>query len=157
VESSLIDPDDLFRAVTKSGARALIIGRQALILLGAPVITGDFDFWLHRDDIAPFNAALEPLGYTANRSPEDARQWGRYKLEDGDQVDVLVARGVSTVDGVMVHFDDVWSRRQTLWSDTYVSVEAPSIVDLIATKRFAARPKDAEDIRYLTVLLSKQR
>jgi hypothetical protein len=33
-----------------------------------------------------------------------------------------------------------------------VSVAVPSLEDLILTKRFAARPKDLEDIRMLTAL-----
>lgn len=46
-----------FRAVEKSGARALLIGRRALAVLGLPVLTADYDFWLHIDDIDRFNAA----------------------------------------------------------------------------------------------------
>ena len=36
----------MFRAIAESGARALLIGRQALIALGMPVMTADYDFWL---------------------------------------------------------------------------------------------------------------
>jgi hypothetical protein len=38
-----------------------------------------------------------------------------------------------------------------------VEVALPSIDDLILTKRFAARPKDLEDIRLLEVLRSEER
>jgi hypothetical protein len=35
-----------FRELHRSGARALLIGRRALVLLGLPVLTADYDFWL---------------------------------------------------------------------------------------------------------------
>ena len=70
-------------------------------------------------------------------------------------VDVLVARSVPTVDGVTVAFDDVWKRRQELDLAAGVRISLPSLDDLIATKRFAARPKDLEDIRLLEILRSE--
>ena len=151
----LVDELDLFRAIARSGARALLIGRQALIALGIPVLTSDYDFWIHIDDAAAFNQALEPLGLVPNRSPEEARRVGRYVLENDEHVDVLVARSMPTVDDTRVAFDDVWGRRQELELTTGVPVALPALDDLIATKRFAARPKDAEDVRLLEVLRSK--
>jgi hypothetical protein len=77
---------------------------------------------------------------------------GRYVLEGDVRVDVLIARQVSTVDAQHVTFEGVWTRRRNLALTPLVSVPVPTIDDLIATKRFAMRPKDAEDIRMLTVL-----
>ena len=51
-----------FRAVQECGARALLIGRRALVLLGLPVLTADYDFWIGSEDIAMFNAACAPFG-----------------------------------------------------------------------------------------------
>jgi len=75
-------------------------------------------------------------------------------LENDEHVDVLATRAVSTVDGVVVAFDDLWNRRQTLHLDPNTPVTIPIIADLILTKRFAARPKDIEDIRLLQTLLT---
>ncbi len=141
-----------FRAITGSGARALLIGRRALVLLGLPVLTADYDFWLHIDDVERFNAAALPFDLAATHSPEEARQRGRYVLENGEHIDVLVARSVPTVGGVIVPFEDVWARRQSVALSDTDSVALPSIADLILTKQFAARPKDLEDIRLLQVL-----
>lgn len=52
----------MFRAIANSGVRALLIGRQALIALGTPVMTSDYDFWIAADDAERFNAALYPVG-----------------------------------------------------------------------------------------------
>jgi hypothetical protein len=155
VEHFEFDEVEFFRAVQESDARALLIGRRALVVLGLPVLTVDYDFWIHIDDIRAFNAALEPFNLAPTKSPDKARRTGRYILEDGEIVDVLVARSVPTVDGLTVAFDDVWERRQDLDLAAGVRISLPSLDDLIATKRFAARPKDLEDIRLLEILRSE--
>ncbi len=156
MEGSEFDEIEFFRAVERSGARALLIGRRALVVLGLPVLTADYDFWIHIDDAAAFNRAAEPFGFAPTRTPEEARRRGRYVLENLEKVDVLVARAVSTVDGVDVRFDDVWSRRRNVELGPRTNVLLPTLDDLILTKRFAARPKDLEDIRLLEVLRSEE-
>lgn len=156
MEGSEFDPLEFFGAVHRSGARALLIGRQALIALGLPVVTRDYDFWIHIDDARLFNEALAPFGLVPNRSPEQACAVGRYALENSEKVDVIVARAVPTIDGQRVAFDDVWTRRRELELAPGAKVVVPSTADLILTKRFGARPRDAEDIRLLEVLRSKE-
>ena len=146
------DEPEFFRAIAESGARALLIGRRALVALGIPVLTADYDFWLHIDDIAMFNTAVEPQGLFPTRPPDEARGKGRYVLENDERVDVLVARTVPTVDGVRVAFDDVWERHRALDVAKGVTVAVPALDDLILTKRFGGRPKDLEDIRLLEAL-----
>jgi hypothetical protein len=155
MQGSEFDESEFFRAVAASGARALLIGRRALIALGLPLMTRDYDFWIHADDAALLNAAAAPFDMFPNRSPEQARSLGRYVLENDEKVDVLVARAVSTTDGVQVAFDDVWDRRRVLEIGSGVRVVIPSLDDLILTKRFGGRPKDAEDIRMLEALRSR--
>jgi hypothetical protein len=152
VKGSEFDEADFFRAIAGSGARALLIGRRALVALGIPVLTADYDFWLHIEDIVAFNTAGEPQGLFPTRTPDEARARGRYVLENDERVDVLVARTVPTVDGVRVSFEDVWSRRQTLEVSPGVALAVPALDDLILTKRFGGRPKDLEDIRLLEAL-----
>ena len=149
---SSFDEEEFFRAIAGSGARALLIGRRALVALGIPVLTADYDFWVHPDDAARFNFALAPLDLRPSRSPEDARKFGRYVLENDEHVDVLIARTISTVDGALVAFDGVWERRVHLKMPGGGDVTLPAIDDLILTKRAGGRPKDAEDIRLLEAL-----
>src|SRR5262245_60013011 len=154
---SEFDEIAFFRAIAGSKARALLIGRRALVVLGLPVLTADYDFWVHPDDAALFNRTLEPFGLRPNRSPAEARATGRYLLENDEHIDVLLASAVSTVDGVVVSFDDLWARRTAVSIAEGVSLAIPSIEDLIANKRFGGRPKDAEDIRLLEALLRQKR
>ena len=67
-------------------------------------------------------------------------------------IDVLVARVVPTVDGQRVAFDELWGRRQERVVGDGVSIYTPTVRDLISTKRFAARAKDAQDIAWLEEL-----
>jgi hypothetical protein len=46
MQPSRFDEVSFFRELHRSGARALLIGRRALVLLGLPVLTADYDFWL---------------------------------------------------------------------------------------------------------------
>jgi len=156
MKGSEFDELRFFAAVSASGARALLIGRRALVLLGLPVLTVDYDFWLHVDDIEAFNAAASPFELLPSHTAAEARGRGRYVLQNDEIVDVLVARSVTTVDGVRVAFDDVWNGRRSVSIALSTTIAIPSIPDLISTKRFAARPKDLDDIRLLEVLRAKE-
>jgi hypothetical protein len=156
MEGSEFDEIEFFRVIQRSGARALLIGRRALVILGLPVLTADYDFWIHIDDAGAFNQAVEPFGFAPTRTPDEARRRGRYALENCEKVDVLVARTVPTVGGVEVSFEDVWTRRRSIHLAPGVGVVLPALDDLILTKRFGARPKDLEDIRLLEVLRSEE-
>lgn len=156
MRGSEFDELRFFEAIQNSRARALLIGRRALVLIGLPVLTADYDFWIAGDDIAAFNASCDAFELRPTVEPADARRRGRYVLQNDEHVDVLVARSIPTTDGVEVRFEDVWSRRVGLNLGPGVDVQIPSVEDLILTKRFAARPKDLEDIRLLRILQSER-
>lgn len=156
MDSAPFDELAFFAAIDGAAVRALLIGRRALVVLGLPVMTQDYDYWVQADDAAAFNAAVGPFDLVPNRSVEEARRGGRYVLEGDERVAVLVARGGSTHEGAHIRFDDVWSRRREIWLDDHVRVHLPNLDDLIETKRFGQRPKDAEDIRQLLMLKDEE-
>ena len=156
MEASDFDELAFFRAIARSGVRALLIGRRALVLLGLPVLTADYDFWIDIEQIARFNEAAAPFGFRPTRSLEDARRAGRYVLENDERVDVLVARSVATVDGTSVSFDHLWNNRRSLLMAPDVAITLPDIAGLIRTKQINTRPKDLEDIRLLEVLRQEE-
>lgn len=90
MDATEFDEEALFSAIARSGVRALLIGRRALVALGIPVLTADYDLWIHIDDVAALNSAVEPLDLYPTRSPEEARRFGRYVLEGDERVDVLI-------------------------------------------------------------------
>jgi hypothetical protein len=151
MEPAGFDEVAFFRALSASGARALLIGRRALVLLGLPVLTADYDFWINIDDIALFNDVGTRFDLHPTRSPDEARRHGRYVLENDEHVDVLVARSIPTGTGITLEFEQLWARRGEARLDG-VAVPVPSIDDLILTKQIASRPRDLEDIRLLRLL-----
>jgi hypothetical protein len=151
MEGTEFSEEAFFAAIAGSGARVLLIGRRAILALGVPVLTADYDLWAASDDLEALNAALVPLGLHPNRSPAEARRTGRYVLENDEHVDVLVARAATAVTGEKLSFDDAWSRRQTVRCGT-ADVAVPSIDDLITTKRWSMREKDVLDIQLIEAL-----
>ena len=152
MEGTEFDEIAFFRRIGDSGARALLIGRRALVALGLPVLTADYDFWVHPNDIESFNAAAIPFGLVPSHTPDEARNRGCYVLENDEHVDVIVARSVTTVDGEKVLIEDLWTRRLVLPLAPDASLAIPCLDDLLTTKRFGRRPKDLEDIRLLLAL-----
>ena len=61
-----------------------------------------------------------------------------------------------TIDGKRVDFDGLWRQRRAVELAGGVKVTLPDLDGLIATKRFATRPKDVEDIRLLDILKSEE-
>lgn len=152
MEGTDFNEPEFFRAIGRSGARALLIGRRALVALGLPVLTAEYDFWVHPEDVTVFNAAAAPFGLVPNYPPEAMKSRGRYVLENDEHMDIIAARFIATVDGQHILFDDLWSRRVTLPLSAGASLVLPCLDDLIATKRLGQRPKDLEDIRLLQAL-----
>lgn len=155
VRATDFDELTFFRAIHESGVRSLLIGRKALVMLGIPVITNDYDFWIAIDEIAAFNAAVARCDFHPSVEPEQARRRGRYVLENDERIDVLVVRAVPTIDGTRVDFDDFWARRKSMPVAPGIDVHVPDVDDLILTKRFGDRPKDLEDIRLLRIYKSE--
>jgi hypothetical protein len=151
MEGSEFDEERFFGAIAGSGARVLLIGRRAMVALGLPVQTADYDLWVPVGDIEVLNAAVAPFGLEPTLTPSEARRAGRYSLENGEHVDVLLARAANTAVGSRLPFGDAWKRRRTVRVGA-AALEVPSIDDLITTKRWSLRDKDIQDIRLLEAL-----
>ena len=72
-------------------------------------------------------------------------------LENGEHIDVMIARAKSTKDGVVLRFDDAWARHRRLDGGDGL-LRVPALSDLITTKRWAMRERDLLDIAYLEAL-----
>ena len=139
MEAGDFDEIEFFRAIAHSGVRALLIGRRALVLLGLPVLTADYDFWIDIEHIASFNRAIESSAFVRLERPSRRGVAGRYALENDEHVDVLVARSVPTPDGAMVAFDALWETRRILSLTPDVTVAIPDIGGLIQADRGASK------------------
>ena len=82
---------------------------------------------------------------------------GRYVIENGDHIDVMLARSKATLDGDEVVFDDVFARSVRLQLGEGVTLRVPALDDLIQTKRWSARDKDLADLRLLEALRGERK
>jgi hypothetical protein len=151
VEAGEFTEERFFGAIAASGARVLLIGRRAMVALGIPVLTADYDLWVAFDDVETLNVALAALDFVPNRAPDEARRTGRYVLENDEHVDVMVARAATTPAGERLAFDDAWVRRQSVAFEA-VQVAIPCVDDLMTTKRWSMREKDVRDIQLIEAL-----
>jgi hypothetical protein len=151
VEASEFTEERFFGAIADAAGRVLLIGRRAMVALGIPVLTADYDLWVHFDDVEKLNAAVAPLDLFPNRLPEEARQSSRYVLENDEHVDVMVARAATTPAGERLAFEEAWSRRQRIGLGS-TTICVPCLDDLVTTKRWSMREKDVRDIQLIEAL-----
>jgi hypothetical protein len=151
---------DLLAELHRAGVRYLLIGRQACVQYGLPVLTFDYDLWV---DPEPGNlaallrcAAAHDLRPTV--PPERMTETGFFVLENDAHVDVFKVREFVARTGERCTFADAWARRRELADDqTGLVLVVPALPDLIVTKLCGGRKRDVEDVRALRVLLEATR
>lgn len=154
MEGSPFDEAGFFGALAERGVRYLLVGRQACIAYGLPVLTADYDIAVDRDQVTPL---LEVAARFEMVAPDDAGTRGFFSLENDEKIDVFCARGYSTSTGVILRFEEMWSRRREIpLRPDGQGLPVPHIRDLIAFKLIKPRKKDLEDVKALE-LVAKER
>ena len=69
---------------------------------------------------------------------------------------VIAPKVPATADAQVAEFDALWERRRFVTLTVDVTVQVPTTLDLILTKRIAPRPKDLSDIRLLELLREEE-
>ena len=147
VEGSLFDEAGFFSALAGRGVRYLLVGRQACIAYGLPVLTADYDIFVDRDQLAVLTEVAATYGLVA---PPDLDRRGLFTLENDEKIDVFCARSYASSAGVTLTFEQMWARRREIpLRASGPSVYVPHIRDLIAFKLIKPRKKDLEDVRAL--------
>lgn len=142
--------DELIQQWNVAGVRYLLVGGQALRLLGMPRFTMDWDFFIpgrNQDNLGRLNALLEkeideplvPLG------PVGENFIQTYQTRFGVLQFHLGLPGVP-------RFDDAEKRARLCPTESGTLVRCLSIDDLLASKTASARPQDQLDIAFLKEL-----
>jgi hypothetical protein len=146
------------RALARRGLQYLLIGRWAVAQHGAPVVTSDYDFWVHPRDRLTFMGLLGEL-FDAELPPEALRDRPILSLYAGvDKVDCFSMDCLVNDAGERLVFEEVYARSEEKRDAEHeLVVWVPCIDDLIALKRLRHKDpmknlRDQEDIRYLTAL-----
>ncbi|MBI4601759.1 MAG: hypothetical protein HY721_07345 [Planctomycetes bacterium] len=152
-----LDPVDLLKELHRRRLPYLLVGRQALVLVGAPVMTADYDFFFspRREDLQAL------LVFAAKKELEPSAKNLHLRhffslLSDTQKFDFFRAKAYTTVGGVTFTFEEIYARRQVFAVEDF-QINVPSLPDLILTKQIRNSPKDQEDIKYLQVLLERER
>jgi len=142
---------DLIRKFERRNIRFLIIGRRALVLYGAPVLTADHDLWIHPDDKKKALSLLsEELGFELSHPPETRKPivtgFSGFK-----KYDLFFQRSVRNLEHETIDFEDCY-RNSVVKDDPAEDLRfrIPSIDDLIRLKKIRKpNAKDQQDIEYL--------
>lgn len=143
---------DLFRCLTESKVKALIVGGQAVIYYGFPRLTGDIDLFYEntRENVHRLWNALDSFwegSIPGIESSEELRIQGMV-FQFGmppNRIDLI-----NQIEGV--DFGGAWEERtdeKIRLDDKEVTVHYIGLDALIRNKSVLSRPKDLEDLKYL--------
>ena len=131
--------------------RYLIIGRRAVILYGAPVLTVDTDLWIHPEDKKKaLSLLLDDLRLEISRPP-DTKKPIVSGFSGLKKFDLFFQKSIKNIENETIKFEDCY-KNSILKKDPKedVSFRIPSVDDLIRLKKIRKpNVKDEQDIEYL--------
>lgn len=145
---------DFVRLLEAKDISYLLIGRWAVILHGAPLMTADYDFWISPDMKMDFLEFLEEEDYEL---PPRSR-WRKPIVNvycGVEKIDLFFFRQIVNRENQRLTFLDCRKRSEVKKDPkTGFSVRLPSLEDLIVLKKIPRKRqedilKDATDIRFL--------
>jgi hypothetical protein len=132
------------------GIRYLIIGRRAVVLYGAPVLTADCDFWIdsaHRPKVLSY---FESKGCSLS-APTESEKPIIQVYAGPRKIDLFFHKSIQNIEGELVEFVSCYDNA-TIKEDVEQGVffRIPAVDDLIKTKKIRKENiKDLQDIEYL--------
>ncbi len=151
----ILDIATVVSGLASRGVRFLVIGRQAMILYGAPALTFDWDLWVHPDDRqAALSWLVGERGFESSRGVDDpvpiVSVFGGAR-----KMDLFFYRAVRNIEGEDLTIEDALAASVEFADpdDPAFRVRVPCPEHLVLLKKLRPRnAKDEEDIRYLLAL-----
>lgn len=145
----MLNPDfiDILSAFSDENVEYLLVGAFAMSFHGYPRATGDIDLWIRRSEensgkvwraLEKFRAPLFDLKRTDLLNPDVIFQMGVIP----NRIDII-----TSIDGV--EFDEAWGDKEYV-STSGVKIPIISKAHLIINKSSTERPKDRNDVLWLT-------
>lgn len=146
-----MDIESLLKLLKEHKVDFIVIGATAFPVYGYARVTLDVDIFIRptEDNAQKTLLALKEFGYDVTDITVEALLSKKLLIRQ-----YMVETDIHPfVTGVT--FDSVWKNKvKAKYLDTIVYF--PSLKDIIKMKKAAARPKDKEDLKYLTKLKSKK-
>ncbi|RMH58529.1 MAG: hypothetical protein D6679_04885 [Candidatus Hydrogenedentota bacterium] len=149
---------EFLRAMAEKEVEALLIGRQAMAVYGAPTATNDLDVLVVSKKAERILGELaESFGLVKVLEEERGMVWKRRQVRYTDDPEIPSAAGVwpRVVDILTIPrmrgfaFETAWRRRVPIKLETGGAFFVPHIDDLIVLKRRRNSDRDKEDIAWL--------
>jgi len=140
---------DLIGALNRLEIRHLIIGRRAVILYGAPVLTADHDLWVHPEDKKKTLLLLDrDLSFELSHPPQ-TRRLIVTAYSGMKKYDLFFHKRIKNSEDAVLDFETCYGN-STLIEDEEMFFRVPSIHHLIQLKKIREpNVKDEQDIAYL--------
>jgi len=142
---------DLIQEFSRQKIRYLIIGRRAVVLYGGPVLTGDYDLWIHPEDKRKtLSLLLDELDFELSHAP-DTKSPIVTGFSGMKKYDLFFQKSIKNFESERIEFEECY--KDSVFKEDPVEkvrFQIPSIDDLIRLKKIR-RPnvKDEQDIEYL--------
>jgi hypothetical protein len=151
---------DLVKELNKEHIRYILIGRQALILYGAPLLSFDYDLWVHPDDRKKLLQYLVNIkNFEITRDISDPSPICTV-FAGTEKVDLFFNKTITNLESETIDFEVSYNNAIKIRddSDPDFLIRIPSIEDLVKLKKLRARNmKDEEDIKYLLSIKSLEK
>ncbi len=148
----------LLKLLSQRRIRYLLIGRWAVAQHGAPVVTADYDLWLHPSNRRRFFQLLETVFDAELPDPGQRNRPLVTAYVGPDKIDCFSPKKIVNDEGEELVFDQVYARAEIKKNPKeHLSIRVPNIDDLIALKKFTQndplkQARNLEDIRYLLTI-----
>jgi hypothetical protein len=141
---------DIVKDFNRMRIRYLIIGRRAVVLYGAPVLTADYDFWIDSKEKTRVLSYFVKKGCSLSDS-EDSIKPIIHVYAGIKKIDLFFHKAIQNLEGELIEFKSCY-KNATIKEDPEEAIFfcIPSIDDLIKTKKIREKNvKDLQDIEYL--------
>ena len=140
----------IIQKFNRRGVKYILIGRQAVVLYGAPLTSFDYDLWISSDYRKIIFDILEQLGFESSYDVEEKKPLITF-IKEIFKIDVFFVKSF----GKSISFEECFENSQIFKDEkTNFFIRVASIDDIIKLKKFRGtfRLKDIEDIEYLKKL-----
>ena len=145
-----LDFFDIVKDFNRMGIKYLIIGRRAVVLYGAPVLTADYDLCIDSMERTRVLAYFVQKGCSLSDS-EDSIKPIIQVYAGPRKIDLVFHKAIRNSEGELIEFKSCYENATIKENQKQaIFFYIPSIDDLIKTKKIRHRNvKDLQDIEYL--------
>jgi hypothetical protein len=143
--------EKIITGFNKKRIRYLLIGRQAVMLYGAPLFSFDYDFWIHPEDKKQLFEFLEDeLNCEVTGDRDERKPVFSFFTRTGEKLDIFVVLTMKNSENEKISIEETLKNSIKIREPhSHFFIIVPGIDDLIKLKKIKTRPKDLEDIEYL--------